>query len=170
MTHTSPAGEREMLLAHLNAQRRHVLGILEGLDDEAWRRPVLPSGWSCLGLLRHLALDVERFWFRGAVAGEQQVVDEVAAATEDGWTVGPEVTVESVLALYREQVDRANAVIARTPLDAEPAWWPEELFGSFRLENLREVILHVLTETAVHAGHCDAARELIDGRTWLVLD
>ena len=33
----------------------------------------------------------------------------------------------------------------------------------------REVVLHVLTETAVHAGHLDAARELIDGRTWLVL-
>jgi hypothetical protein len=32
---------------------------------------------------------------------------------------------------------------------------------------VREIILHVITETAVHAGHLDAARELIDGRTWL---
>jgi len=38
--------ETELLLAHLRSQRRHVLGILEGLDDEALRRPVLPSGWS----------------------------------------------------------------------------------------------------------------------------
>jgi len=53
--------------------------------------------------------------------------------------------------------------------DAAPALWPEELFGDWRLDNLREVILHVLTETAVHAGHLDAVRELIDGRTWLVL-
>jgi hypothetical protein len=30
-------------------------------------------------------------------------------------------------------------------------------------------MLHVITETAVHAGHLDAVRELIDGRQWLVL-
>ena len=48
-------------------------------------------------------------------------------------------------------------------------WRPSSLAGRWRLDNLREVILHVLTETAVHAGHLDAARELIDGRTWLVL-
>ena len=45
----------------------------------------------------------------------------------------------------------------------------DKLTYAGRLENLREIILHVLTETAVHAGHLDATRELIDGRTWLVL-
>jgi len=79
------------------------------------------------------------------------------------------VPVEAVFDLYRQQIELANAIITTTPLDAAPAWWPEELFGDWRLDNLREVILHVLTETAVHAGHLDAARELIDGRTWLVL-
>ena len=75
MSQPLPDTESKMLLAHLNAQRKHVLGILEGLDEEALRRPVLPSGWSCLGLVRHLALDDERFWFRGTVAGEQIVID-----------------------------------------------------------------------------------------------
>ncbi|MBC7557933.1 MAG: DUF664 domain-containing protein, partial [Dermatophilaceae bacterium] len=70
---------------------------------------------------------------------------------------------------YRQQIDLTNAIITTNPLDAAPAWWPKELFGDWRLDNLREVILHVLTETAVHAGHLDAARELIDGRTWLVV-
>ena len=111
---------------------------------------MLPSGWSCLGLLRHLALDDERFWFRGVVAGEQSVI-------------------EAVFDFYREQTELANTIISSTPpLDAAPAWWPE-LFGEWRLDNLREVVLHVLTETAVHAGHLDAARELIDRRQWLVL-
>ena len=32
---------------------------------------------------------------------------------------------------------------------------------------MREIILHVITETAVHAGHLGAARELLDGGTWL---
>jgi hypothetical protein len=66
------------LLGALNQQREHVLGILEGLPEEALRRPVLPTGWSCLGLVRHLALDVERFWFRGVTVAEP--VDQPAGA------------------------------------------------------------------------------------------
>lgn len=169
MSQPSPGVENETLLAYLDAQRRHVLGILEGLDEEALRRPVLPSGWSCVGLVRHLALDVERFWFRGAVAGEPAVVEAVADTPDDAWQVGPDVRVETVLDLYRQQTALANVIIGGTSLDAAPAWWPEELFGGWRLETVREVVLHVLTETAVHAGHLDAARELVDGRTWLVL-
>ena len=169
MSTTSRTPETHVLLAYLDAQRRHVLGILEGLDEEALRRPVLPSGWSCLGLLQHLALDDERFWFQAVVAGDQPVIDQVMNAPEDSWKVGPDVPVEQVFALYREHTARANAIIEATPLDAEPAWWPD-FFADFRLDNLREVVLHVLTETAVHAGHLDATRELIDGRTWLVLD
>jgi hypothetical protein len=74
-----------------------------------------------------------------------------------------------VFDIYRQEIDRANAIITATPLDAAPAWWPPDLFGDWRLHNLREIILHVMTETACHAGHLDAARELIDGRRWLVL-
>lgn len=161
--------EGEALLAALGAQRRHVLGILEGLDDEAMRRPVLPSGWSCVGLVHHLALDVERFWFGGVVAGEQSVVDWVAQDDGRSWTVGPEVSVDSVLETYRQEVARADAVLAATAPDAPPAWWPEELLGERWMPDLRAVVLHVLTETATHAGHLDAARELIDDRRWLVL-
>lgn len=146
-----------------------MLGILEGLDEEALRKPVLPSGWSCLGLVQHLALDDEQFWFRGVVAGEQTVIDRVTAAPDDAWQVAPDVPVEAVFELYRHETELTNAIIAATPLGAAPTWWPD-FFGSWRMDNVREVILHVLTETAVHAGHLDAARELIDGRTWLVLD
>lgn len=55
------------------------------------------------------------------------------------------------------------------PADAPLAWWPQHLFGEPHLHNVREVLLHVITKTACHAGHLDAARELIDGRQWLVL-
>ncbi len=169
---TTPPGttaETELLLAHLRSQRRHVLGILEGLDEEGLRRPVLPSGWSCLGLVRHLALDDERFWFRGVVAGEQPVRDEVAASTGSSWQLHPDETADQVLDLYREEAGRTDAIVESTPLDAPPAWWPD-FFGGFRMDSLREVLLHVIAETATHAGHLDAARELIDGRTWLVVD
>jgi uncharacterized damage-inducible protein DinB len=161
---SQPTGTQESneFLSSLNDQRDHVLGILEGLSEEALRRPVLPTGWTCLGLVRHLAVDVERFWFRSIVAGEQVDFDESA------WQVASDVPVEAVLDLYRQEIELANVIIAATPLDAPPASWPE-FWPNWRLHNLREIILHVIAETACHAGHLDAVRELIDGRTWLVL-
>jgi Protein of unknown function (DUF664) len=68
MTGPTPDREREALLEWLGDQRAHVLAILNGLSEEDLRRPVLPSGWSCLAMVRHLAVDDERFWF-GGMAG-----------------------------------------------------------------------------------------------------
>jgi uncharacterized damage-inducible protein DinB len=168
LTEATLGQEGAALLATLSAQREHVLGALEGLEEESLRRPVLPSGWSCLGLVQHLALDVERFWFRCVVAGDGAAIEDLALTT-DAWQVEPTMSAEAVLGLYRRETDLADSVVRATPLDGAPAWWPEELFGSWRIESLREVLLHVITETACHAGHLDAARELIDGRKWLVL-
>jgi Protein of unknown function (DUF664) len=75
-----------------------VLGVLDGLDDEALRRPVLPSGWSCLGLVRHLTIDDERSWFRGVVAGDRDVIHRLGAATGDTWQVRAGVPAGVVLA------------------------------------------------------------------------
>jgi uncharacterized damage-inducible protein DinB len=161
----SASRESKLLLATLNGQREHVLGALEGLSGEALRRPVLPTGWTCLGLVRHLALDVEEWWFRRIVAGDRAGQED---SGESAWQVPATMPAEAVLSSYREQVERANAIIAATPLDSPPAWWPEKWSG-WRLEDLREIILHVITETATHAGHLDAVRELIDGQTWLIL-
>ena len=158
-------GERAVLLSYLNKQRDHVLGILDGLSDEDLRRPVLPTGWTCLGLVQHLALDIERFWFQAVVAGER--VDLESGA--DAWQVPADVPAGAVLEGYRQEIALANPIIAATSLDAAPAWWPEELFGGWRLHNLRQIIMHVITETACHAGHLDTVRELIDGHTWLIL-
>jgi hypothetical protein len=126
---------------------------------------VLPSGWTCLGLVQHLAIDVERFWFRDIVAGQQIEPRESDAAV---WQVAADVPAQAVFELYRREIELANAIIAATPLDTIPARWPEE-WGNWRIDDLRETILHVITETACHGGHLDAVRELIDGRTWLVL-
>jgi hypothetical protein len=162
--------EAAALIASLGDQRHHVLGILEGLDEESLRRPVLPSGWTCLGMVRHLTREVERFWFRGVVAGEPDVRAELAGRAPDVWTVPARVTAEEVFASYREEIERADAILAAGDLDAAPAYWPEELFGDWRLADVRKVALHVIAETACHAGHLDVVRELIDGRAWRVAD
>jgi uncharacterized damage-inducible protein DinB len=167
MSQPESVDERGMLLAYLNAQRNHVTGILEGLSEDDLRRPVLPSGWSCVGLVRHLALDVERFWFRAVIAGDRSVIDGLNRE-EDAWQVPPEVPAAQVFDTYRQERERADAIITSTPLDTPPAWWPD-FFGDEHLENLRDAILHVMVETACHAGHLDAVRELIDGKQRLVL-
>jgi hypothetical protein len=56
--------ETRVLLQFLDQQRNHVLGILNGLSEEQLRQPLLPSGWSCLGMVKHLALADEHYWFR----------------------------------------------------------------------------------------------------------
>ena len=124
--------ETESLLSHLNAQRDHVLGILEGLDERPLRRPLLPSGWTCLGLVQHLTVDIERFWFRGVVAGEPAQIDELVESSDDAWTVGTNVPAEAVFSSYRDEIHRANMIIAATRAGTAPAWWPGDLFGEWR--------------------------------------
>ncbi|MEV5759960.1 DinB family protein [Streptomyces tendae] len=165
---TAPSTETRALLSSLHGQRRHVLGILDGLDGDALRRPVLPSGWNCLALVQHLTLDVERFWFRAVVVGDEEVIKSLGD-DGDAWEVGPEVQAGEILDRYRAEAAHADTVISTTAADAPLAWWPHHLFGEPHLHTLRDVVLHVITETACHAGHLDAARELLDGRRWMVL-
>lgn len=160
--------ERQVLLGALSRQRQHVFEAIEGLDARDLRRQPLPSGWTCLGLINHLALDVERFWFQAVIAGEQRAVQDVVTSSGNAWDVSPGEPAEAVLQRYRANIERADAIIATRPLEGAPAWWPD-FFGSFRLDSVREIVLHVVTETATHAGHVDAARELIDGKLHLVL-
>ena len=144
------ASERSLLLGRLAARRRHVLSQLEGLTDEQLRRPVLPSGWSCLGLVRHLTLSDERYWFEVVVAGGP--LDFWPEGENGDWRVAP------------------DEIIAARSLDDPPAqpedWWPD---AGLDFPDLRTVIVHMLVETATHAGHLDAVRELLDGRQYLVV-
>ncbi|MFI6353543.1 DinB family protein [Streptomyces sp. NPDC050743] len=154
------------LLSVLQVQRDHVLGAVEGLSEEVLRRPVLPSGWSCLGMVQHLTLSVERLYFRAVVAGDPVVIDLVSSQ-DSAWQVASGLSAADVLDHYRHEASLADAVIAASSADADLVWWPFPE-GEWRLHNLRDVLLHVITETACHAGHLDAVRELIDGRQWLV--
>src|SRR5215813_14663617 len=108
------SAETESLVYYLDQQRESVLDIVDGLPEAALRRVMFPSGWTCLGLIHHLAVDDERYWFRGVAAGEPV---EFPADEDAGWVVGPEVTAGDVAATYRDEIARSNAIIAATPLD-----------------------------------------------------
>jgi Protein of unknown function (DUF664) len=167
--------ELEALKDYLDGQREHVVGILEGLSEDDLRRAVLPTGWNCLGLLRHLTMDVERFWFAGVFAGDPDVAAQLRAGAEAHWQVPDGMSTGQVLAGYRREIDRADALLAAAgerpgALEEKPAAWPAEIWPGWRLPDLRHILLHVITEVACHAGHLDAARELIDGTTWSAPD
>jgi hypothetical protein len=165
MAQSQAVEERAALLSSLDEQRNHVLAVLRGLSEEDLRRSLVPSGWSPAGLVQHLALDVEKFWFRAVIVGEQDVIDGLPTG-DDAWDeVAPDVPAVSVFDVYRREIDHANAILAAVSLDAAPAWWPD-FFGDWRLHDIRGILLHVITETACHAGHLDITRELIDGKKW----
>ena len=145
-----------------------MLRQLEGLTEEQLRRPVLPSGWSCLGLVRHLTLSDERYWFEVVVAGEP--LDFWPEGDGADWVVEPDESAEDVLAGYRSAIERSDEIVAERSLDQSPAqpedWWAD---AGIEFPNVRAVLVHVLVETATHAGHLDAVRELLDGHQYVVL-
>ena len=145
-----------------------MIGALDGLDDAQLRRAVLPSGWSSIELVRHLTISDEHYWFAHAVGGAER---EWPPGDRGDWTVGDDETPTDVLAAYRAAIEQSDAVLAATTMDAaprrpDPEW---EQWG-MAFPTVRHVVAHVLTETAVHVGHLDAVRELLDGRQWLVMD
>jgi uncharacterized damage-inducible protein DinB len=159
------SAEAALLVDYLQGQRRHLLEAMDGLDDEAMRRSVLPSGWSCVQLLHHLALDDERFWLRGVATGNP---DAIAGISDSAWVVPEDLSVSDVRALYRREAQLSDAALTEADFDSAPAWWPG-FMGEQWMGTVREVVLHVMVETAAHAGHADAVRELIDGRQWRIV-
>jgi uncharacterized damage-inducible protein DinB len=153
------------LLRWLDAKRRHVTDQVEAMPAADRRRSRLPSAWTPLGAVRHLALDVERVWFRAVMAGE----DVDLPQGYEGWTAPPEQSDADVLAQYTDECRKATAAVQGMSLDQEPRWWFANA-GDPPYTSLREVLLHVLVETATHAGHLDVCRELGDGGQRLVLD
>ena len=154
----------ELLHQALAQQREHVLAAVEGLDETQLTTALVRSDWSPAEVVSHLTFHVERFWFRDVFAGQSVDRDD---DPDDAWVVAPGDGL-AVVARYREECALADEVIAVHSWSDEPANWPVR-FGSFRLENLYELTLHVVTETAQHAGHLDIVREMIDGTQYFVL-
>jgi hypothetical protein len=162
----SEAGD-EMLRAFLRAQRESVLAIVEGLSEEAWHRSVVPTGWTPAGVLEHLG-GAEWHWFQGVVAGKQPELS--GDVDEDRPPYDPlsvvftsDASSAEVTAFYRDQCAQSEAVLATTSLSVPP----RGKHGRYEPPNVRWVVLHMIEETARHAGHLDIARELLDGKVRL---
>jgi hypothetical protein len=162
------AAEREALLGYLQAQRVAVLAVVDGLDERSLRRSVVPSGWTCLGLLEHLG-HAERFWAQAVLAGEVSALpwtDDPEGEWDPGAALVSDHETADVVAFYRDQCARTDTIVAGLDLDDRPPG-VQRVDLPARVADVREVILHLIEETARHAGHLDIARELLDGRIGL---
>jgi uncharacterized damage-inducible protein DinB len=159
--------EARVLQHFLDAQRAAVLAIVAGLDDENLRTPVLPSGWTALGLIEHLG-HAERHWFQRVATGSTAALPwpEEDNDDDDDAAFASTHPAAQVVAFYRDQCRRSNAVLASRPLSSSPAA-EHNTETDDDVTDLRWIVLHMIEETARHAGHLDAARELLDGRVGL---
>jgi uncharacterized damage-inducible protein DinB len=155
--------ELVQLTAFLDFLRETVLLKCEGLTAEQLARPLPPSALTLGGLLNHLSL-VEDWWFRVRFAG----LEHVEPWGDADWDADPDWEFRTAAELAREQLrDRYRETCARSREVVAAAESLDQL--SVRADrdgrrwDLRWVLIHLIEETARHAGHADLLREAIDG-------
>ncbi|MFG2597419.1 DinB family protein [Streptomyces sp. NPDC048462] len=165
----APDGERADLLEALAKQRHFLRFTTRDLTDEqAGLRPTASE--LCLGgLIKHVA-GVERSWAGFMVHGAS-VMPDFTALTEEDWArradefgMLPGETLEGVLADYAEAADRTDELVSTLPdLGVSHALPKAPWFEGDAGWSVRRVLMHVVAETAQHAGHADIIRESLDG-------
>jgi uncharacterized damage-inducible protein DinB len=162
------ADEREGLLAYL-AQQRHLLRIAaHGISDAQARATPSASSLSLGGLIKHVAL-TERYWIDIVL---QRARPGSAADYTAGFRLLEDERLTGVLALYDDVAGETEAVVAgiddlgrAVPVPKGVPWFPTGV----EAWSVRWVLLHLIEETARHAGHADIIRESLDGATAIPL-
>src|SRR6201992_2727929 len=159
---TVPAGSRaEVFDRYLHYFRDRLAAKLRGLPEQELRHSRLLSGWTPLELLKHLTF-VELRWLEWGFEG-REVPDPWGDRRDGRWYVGPDETLEGLLAALDAQAERSGAVIAGHAL-SEPGQLGERWDGE-PPATLERILLHLLQEYARHLGHLDVVAELAGGPT-----
>jgi hypothetical protein len=150
--------ERELLLGFIAQQRDGLRNAAFGLTDAQARRRSTTSALSIASLLKHAAT-TERSWISLVRGGP--------SAGDQGFELTAFDTVVGLLDDYAHAGAETSAAIANVGLD-DPVpvpkgvpWFPSDI----EAWSVRWVLLHLIEETARHAGHADIVRESIDGAT-----
>ena len=159
---TREATDESALIDQLQMLRESVLWKLEGLSEYDLRRPLTPTGTNLLGLVKHLAGC--EFGYFGSVFGRPAPIDMPwatpdAPANADMWATPDESAEFIVDGLYRRSWEHARQTLDALDLDSTgfvPGWPVEHV-------TVQQILVHMIVETARHAGHADIVRELIDG-------
>ena len=159
--------ERTGLLAYLAQQRDALRFAAYGLTDEQARATPTASALSVGGLIKHVAA-TERGWMDDVLQRNRGSDAPAEADYHDNFRLLPGETLAGVLARYDEVARETEAIIAGIPDLGQPVpvpqgvpWFPDDV----EAWSVRWVLLHLIEETARHAGHADIVRESIDGAT-----
>lgn len=156
------ADERQTLVAFLDYYRELMLDKCGGLTREQLATRLEPSTMTLIGMMYHLAV-VEESWFEevflGGELGEPWASVDWDADRDWEWHHAPLMDPDDVFAAYRRAFVRSNEIVANTPsLDALSV---RDRHGEHW--SLRWILVHMIEETARHAGHADLIRESLDG-------
>jgi uncharacterized damage-inducible protein DinB len=152
-----PPDEMAGLTMFLDSQREALLQKVAGLSDEQAKRVPTASSLSLFAIVKHLAF-VERRWFQNAVAGNAIPGLWPPADPAEELEVRNGDTIDSVRALYEQRIAESQAITAAVSSPDTPTHPASDGL------NLRWILLHMIEETARHAGHADLIRETIDGQ------
>ncbi|MFC0003752.1 DinB family protein [Micromonospora siamensis] len=154
-------GERADLLAVLQRHRGFLRHTVRDLTDEQAAQRSTASELCLGGLLKHVAVTEER-WARFAVGGA-----EAMQSTPIDWAgqfrMAEGETLAGLLAEYDRVAAGTDALVTTLDLDASHPLPEAPWFEPGAAWSVRRVLLHVIAETAQHAGHADVIRESIDG-------
>ncbi|HET6703472.1 DinB family protein, partial [Amycolatopsis sp.] len=151
------ADERDGLLSFLEQQRYVLRLAAHGLTDEQARATSTKSSLSVGGLIKHVAA-TEDSWLDTILQVPQKPFGEAMAEYQDAHRLRPDETLAGALARYDEVAARTAEVIAgiddlgqAVPVPKGVPWFPQDV----EAWSVRWVLLHLIQETARHAGHAD---------------
>ena len=157
--------ERDGLLAFLAQQRDALRFAVQGLTDEQAASKPTTSDLSLAGLIKHVAR-VERGWIVGTMMQRELPEDSQVRNWADEHRLIEGETLASALELYAAVAEETEAIIGESgdlgrpvPIPKGVPWFPQDV----EAWSVRWVLLHVIEETARHAGHADIIRESLDG-------
>jgi len=160
------ADEHDLLLGYVAQQREVIRLTAYGLTDEQAREPaVAPSPLSVGGLIKHVTF-VEANWIDMILERQRPASAEDDYA--DAFTMRADETLDDLLAASEAVGDETERVVRgipdlgrRVPVPPGVPWYPQDLDAW----SVRWVLMHLVAETARHAGHADIIREALDGAT-----
>lgn len=166
-------GERADLITALRTNRDNLRHTVRGLTDQQAGLRTTVSALTLGGLIKHLSHG-ERQWMDFALGGAAAMFSGSKPWSEwdaadysrysDGFRLTDGETLAGALADYERTADRTDALVGELDLDTahplpEAPWFPAGASWS-----VRSVLLHLISETAQHAGHADIIREALDGQ------
>lgn len=161
--------EREDLLESLDRHRWFLRFTVRELTDEEAARRTTVSALCLGGLIKHVT-ESERGWANFMVEGPSAIGDFTDLSEEEMESYSnefqflPGESLESVLAAYDAVAARTNELVRTLPsLDVSYPLPQAPWFEPGAHWSARRALLHIIAETAQHAGHADIIRESLDG-------